>query len=85
LETVRFRGSPDFSLSGDMQQRPTEASATWPENVTYFGEPSRQLDENWRRLIEFRYFSISEQEAKIMFPDSYHEYVDQLRGGYTAG
>src|SRR5437763_15513696 len=32
LESVRFRGSPDFSLSGDMQQRPTEASAMWPEN-----------------------------------------------------
>ncbi len=60
-------------------------AAEWPNNVTYVGEPSKELDEAWNKLIEWRYFSISEKEAKTMFPDSYHEYVDQLQGGYTAG
>lgn len=85
LEQVKFTGSPQFDANGTMSHKPLDKSIPWPENVTYFGEPSPEIDENWRRLIEWRYFSISEDEAKRAWGASYHEYVDQLRGGYTAG
>ena len=68
-----------------MSHKPFDPSISWPENVHYFGEPSPEIDENWEKLIEFRYFSISEEEAKGVWGDDYHEYVDQLQGGYTAG
>ena len=85
LEQVRFTGSPQFSPNGTMSHKPFDPSISWPENVHYFGEPSPEIDENWEKLIEFRYFSISEEEAKSVWRDDYHEYVDQLQGGYTAG
>jgi len=85
LEQVRFAGSPQFSSNGTMSHKPFDPSISWPENVHYFGEPSPEIDENWEKLIGFRYFSISEEEAKCVWRDDYHEYVDQLQGGYTAG
>jgi hypothetical protein len=85
LEQVRFTGSPQFSPNGSMSHKPFDPSISWPENVHYFGEPSPEIDANWEKLIEFRYFSISEEEAKSVWGDGYHEYVDQLQGGYTAG
>ena len=82
---MTFSGSPQFSLDGTMSAKPFNASATWPENVHYFGEPSPEIDKNWNDLIGFRYFSISEEEAKSVWGDGYINYVDQLQGGYTAG
>jgi hypothetical protein len=85
LEQVRFRGSPQFDSNGYMSRKPYDESTPWPENVTYFGEPSPEIDANWEKLIGWRYFSISEDEAKARWPDTYLEYVDQLEGGFTAG
>jgi hypothetical protein len=82
---VRFGGSPEFYTNGTSWQRPVDESAPWPENVRYFGEPSREIDNNWEELIGRRYFSISKEEAKGVWGEKYREYVDQLRGGYTAG
>jgi hypothetical protein len=61
-----------------------DASAPWPENVQYFGDSSPEIDRNRENLIGWRYFSISE-ETKSIWSDTYHEYVDELQGGYTAG
>jgi hypothetical protein len=85
LEQVRFTGSPEFDSQGKMHHKPWDESTPWPENVRYFGEPSLEIDENWSKLIGLRYFSISEEEAKSVWPDSYNDYIDQLQGGYTAG
>ena len=85
LEQVRFTGSPQFDENGQMHHKPWDEDTPWPENVRYFGEPSPEIDENWRKLIGLRYFSISEEEAKSVWPDTYNDYVDQLEGGYTAG
>jgi hypothetical protein len=82
---VRFSGSPQFYTNGTSWQRHIDESAPWPENVRYFGEPSPEIDENWEKLIQWRYFSISEEEAKSVWSEKYHEYVDELEGGYTAG
>jgi hypothetical protein len=85
LEQVRFTGSPEFDEHGRMYHKPWDPNTPWPENVRYFGEPSPQIDENWNKLIGMRYFSISEEEAKSVWPDTYSDYIDQLQGGYTAG
>ncbi|KAH8802198.1 hypothetical protein F5882DRAFT_457212 [Hyaloscypha sp. PMI_1271] len=60
------------------------------EQVRFTGSPEfdpegPEIDENWRNLIGMRYFSISEEEAKSVWPDNYNDYIDQLQGGYTAG
>ncbi len=68
-----------------MSHKPYDEATPWPENVSYFGEPSPEIDANWNKLIEWRYFSISEQEAKSVWPDTYQDYVDELKGGWTAG
>lgn len=67
-----------------MSHKPFDKSKSWPENFYYFGEPSPELDQNWEKLIGDRYFSVSEEEAKSVWRDTYHDYVDQLQGGYTA-
>lgn len=85
LEDVRFSGSPQFYPNGSLMHKHIDESAPWPENLQYFGEPSPEIDANWERLIGWRYFSISEDEAKSVWSDTYHEYVDELKGGYTAG
>lgn len=85
LEQVRFSGSPQFSPNGTMSHKPFDDSIPWPENVRYFGEPSLEIDANWNKLIEWRYFSISENEAKMVWPDTYQDYVDELDGGWSAG
>jgi hypothetical protein len=85
LEQVRFSGSPEFDAKGRMHHKPWDPNTPWPENVPYFGQPSPEIDENWKKLIGHRYFSISEEEAKSIWPDTYHEYVDQYEGGWTAG
>jgi hypothetical protein len=85
LEQVRFSGSPEFDAKGRMHHKPWDPNTPWPENVPYFGQPSPEIDENWKKLIGHRYFSISEEEAKSIWPGTYHEYVDQYEGGWTAG
>ncbi|KAK0723430.1 hypothetical protein B0T26DRAFT_260663 [Lasiosphaeria miniovina] len=50
-----------------------------------FGPPSPEIDANWNRLIHDRYFAISEEEATRAWGDRRFEFVDQKRGGYSAG
>lgn len=78
-------GSPQLDTDGSLSHKPFDNSTRWPENVQYFGTPSPEIDENWNKLIGKRYFSVSEEEAKMVWGDKYHEYVDELQGGYTAG
>lgn len=85
LVDIKFTGSPLFDANGVMQHKPYDKNTPWPENVPYFGQPSPEIDDNWQRLIGSRYFSLSEEEAKRVWPDKYKDYVDELEGGYTAG
>jgi hypothetical protein len=62
-----------------------DKTARWPENMILFGPPSREIDNNWAKLIGKRYFSISEDEAERAWGDKRHDYVDERQGGYTAG
>lgn len=85
MEQIRFKGSPKFSSNGTGSINSVDETAPWPENMLLFGEPSREIDANWERLIGYRYFSISEEEATRAWGEKRHEYIDQRRGGYTAG
>lgn len=72
-----------MTLASDPQQH--AAGQRWPENRVYTGEPSQALDDNWEDLIGDRYFSISEDEAVEAWGEHRFAYVDEERGGYTAG
>lgn len=85
LQNIQFTGSPHFYHNGTSWRQPINQSLPWPENVQYFGEPSPEVDANWDKLIGGRYFSLSEEEAIEAWGEKYHEYVDELLGGYTAG
>ncbi|KAF3768640.1 hypothetical protein M406DRAFT_327065 [Cryphonectria parasitica EP155] len=85
LELVRFTGSPHFYANGTAWRDPVDPNAPWPDNMQLFGDPTPEVDENWEQYIGKRYFSISEEEAIRAWGDKRHEYVDQKRGGYSAG
>jgi hypothetical protein len=53
--------------------------------MVLFGSLSSEIDDNWERLIGGRYFSISEEEATREWGENRHEYVDERKGGYSAG
>jgi len=85
LETVRFRSSPHFDSNGTISLSPADPEAPWPENADYFGTPTEEIDAAWEKLIGRRYVAISEEEAIRAWGDKRHIYVDETRGGYTAG
>ncbi|KUI64132.1 hypothetical protein VM1G_10894 [Cytospora mali] len=85
LREVRFSGSPHFYANGSSWRDPVDPTAPWPENMQLLGDPSPEVDENWKQYIGKRYFSISEEEATRAWGDKRHEYIDQRHGGYTAG
>jgi len=51
----------------------------------YTGEPSPEIDNAWHQLLWGRYFSISEEEAKALWGDSYEEFRDREKSGFTGG
>lgn len=85
MEQIRFKGSPHFDINGTGFLDPVNKTASWPENMDLFGPPNPEIDTNWDQLIGNRYFSISEEEAERAWGDKRHEYVDERKGGYTAG
>lgn len=85
LEVKRFVGSPKFDQNGTMWMDTVDPTAKWPENLSFTGDLSDEIDENWNQIVEDRYFSVSEDEAIAAWGDRRHEYVDEVYGGYTAG
>lgn len=84
-EQKRFTSTPHFLENGTAWLDPFDPALPWPDNVQYVGDPSPEIDANWEKLIQGRYFSISAEEARGIWGESYHEYVDETYGGYTAG
>lgn len=68
-----------------MYREDIDPLAPWPENLELFGEPNPTIDANWARILEGRYFSISIEDAKRAWGDQYLDFVNQLKGGWTAG
>lgn len=63
----------------------TESLVFAPGEPVYVGEPSDEIDQAWSKLLDGRYFSISESEAKAMWQDDYMRYRDNMKGGFTGG
>ncbi|KAK3380609.1 hypothetical protein B0T24DRAFT_197577 [Lasiosphaeria ovina] len=85
LERVKFTRTPHFTANGSGYLDAVDETAPWPENMKLFGPPSPEIDASWDRLIHDRYFAISEEEATRAWGDRRFEFVDQRRGGYSAG
>ncbi|RFU31169.1 hypothetical protein B7463_g5187, partial [Scytalidium lignicola] len=85
LREVQFTGAPRFYDNGTTYKPELDKNVPWPENETYFGPPSNEIDNAWKKLWEPWGFSISEEEAKATWGDRYVEYYDAVAGGYTAG
>ncbi|KAH8820166.1 hypothetical protein F5884DRAFT_849441 [Xylogone sp. PMI_703] len=84
LREVRFTGSPRFFDNGTSWRPKVDPNTPWPDNETYFGPPSDEIDANWKRLLMPSGMSISEDEAKSMWGDSYMEYWNEDPPGFTA-
>lgn len=67
-----------------MYTPPVDEKAEWPENLDFTSQ-TKETDQNWRDLLEDRFFSISEEEATEAWGEDRHKYIDQKNGGYTAG
>lgn len=67
-----------------MHTPPVDETAEWPENLDFTSQ-SKETDQNWRDLLDDRFFSLSEEEAIEAWGEKRHMYIDQINGGYTAG
>jgi len=61
LELKTFSGNVKFLEPG------TEVLVLDPNNTVYVGEPTKSIDRAWEKLLEGLYFSISEEEAKLLW------------------
>ncbi|EME78253.1 uncharacterized protein MYCFIDRAFT_144082 [Pseudocercospora fijiensis CIRAD86] len=79
IEQRRFTGSVGFLPDG------TKTLVFDPAEPVYVGDPSPEIDRNWDELVEDRYWSISEDEAKMLWGVGHERYRDHAKGGYTGG
>lgn len=56
-----------------------------PDEKIYVGDSWEEIDRNWEELLWGRYFSISEEEARALWPDDYLDYMDPIKSGWTGG
>lgn len=79
MEQRRFTGKIVFETDGsEVLVLPTSEPA-------FVGEPSPAIDAAWDHLVEGRYWSISEREARALWGVGYQQYRDERHGGYTGG
>lgn len=80
IEPIKFKSAVDFEMDG------TEFLVAQPGDKKYVGDDFAEIDKNWEELLWGRYFSLSEDEARVLFgEDEYVDYVDHLRSGWTGG
>jgi hypothetical protein len=75
----RFTGRLEFHTDG------SETLILPDSEPAYVGDPSPAIDAAWDHLVEGRYWSISEKEARMLWGVGYQQYRDQVKGGYTGG
>ncbi|KAH8819356.1 hypothetical protein F5884DRAFT_9763 [Xylogone sp. PMI_703] len=80
LEQRRFKYPVDFRLDDGEEYLVME-----PDDKVYTGTPSPEIDHAWHELLWGRYFSISEEEAKRLWPDNYEDFRDREKSGFTGG
>jgi hypothetical protein len=80
IQQIKFDSGVRFDdLSGD------ESLVHTSDEPIYVGEPSPEIDQAWETLVDGRYFSISEDEAKRLWGKDYEIYRDLHKGGFTGG
>lgn len=79
IEQRRFKSPVDFEMNGH------EVLIVEPDEKIYVGDSWEEIDRNWEELLWGRYFSISEEEAKSLWPDDYLDYMDPIKSGWTGG
>ncbi|KAF7194425.1 hypothetical protein HII31_04230, partial [Pseudocercospora fuligena] len=79
IEQRRFTGGIRF-LSDGSKSLMLDAG-----EPVYVGDPSPEIDRAWDELVEARYWSISRDEAKMLWGVGFERYRDHLKGGYTGG
>ncbi|KAF2214227.1 hypothetical protein CERZMDRAFT_37986 [Cercospora zeae-maydis SCOH1-5] len=72
IELQRFTGSVEWLSNG------TEVLVLDPSERPYVGDPSPAIDQAWEDLVEARYWSISEREARMLWGVGYAQYRDHV-------
>jgi len=80
LQDVLFTGSPQFFKNGTSWRPKVDRNAPWPENETYFGPPSDEIDAAWDKLLMPIEMTLSEGEAKAQWGDRYTDYWREGQG-----
>lgn len=83
LKEIRFSASSRFFSNGTSRRPGEDRKTPWPENVTYFGEPSSEIDEAWAKLLNPIVMSLSKTEAKASWGERYLEYKSEEYGFTT--
>ncbi|GME27682.1 aquaglyceroporin like other eukaryote [Neofusicoccum parvum] len=79
IEQRKFTGGVEFTEDGEL------FLIDAPGERVYVGEPNGDVDEAWRNILDGRYFSLTEDEAKSLWGEDYEVYRDQAVGGFTGG
>lgn len=79
VEQRKFTGGVEFTENGEL------FLIDAPGERVYVGQPNGDIDEAWHNLLDGRYFSLSEDEAKSIWGDGYEIYRDQAVGGFSGG
>lgn len=77
IEQKRFTGGVEFTENGEL------FLIDVPGEPAYVGEPNGDIDEAWHHILDGRYFSLSEREAKNLWGKDYDIYRDHAMGGFT--
>lgn len=74
LQKVGFTGTPKFFSNGTSYLDPPIRTAAWPNNETYVGTPSDELDAAWDKLVTPLAVKLTGDEAKATWGKNYMEY-----------
>ena len=83
LQEVTFTGTPKFFENGTSYTDEVDRNAPWPNNETYFGTPSDEIDAAWDKLLKPLVMTFTEEEAKATWGERYMEYHSEELG-FTA-
>jgi len=83
LQEVTFTGTPKFFDNGTSYRVEVSRNAPWPNNETYFGTPSDEIDAAWDKLLKPLVMSFTKDEAQATWGENYMEYYSEQLG-FTA-
>ncbi|KAL0930699.1 uncharacterized protein CTRU02_214774 [Colletotrichum truncatum] len=80
LEQRKFYGAPVIDDDGGMYLSNLDP-------IRYFGDPAKhpEVDKNWKKLVDGRFFRITEQEARQAWGEDHYKYWHYDMDGYVVG